>query len=63
MAKSLTTGYTSKVDGYQRTFKSLKQEFRDEAAIVTEIVVHQILAKTDEILLEVKDTSMNIFLI
>jgi hypothetical protein len=63
MAKSLTIGYTSKVDEYQRTLKNLKEDFRGEVAIVTEIVVYQILAKTDEILQEVKDMSMNMFLI
>jgi hypothetical protein len=57
MAKSLTTSYTSKVDGYQQTLKKLKKDFLGEAATVTEITVHQILAKANEISLKIDDTS------
>jgi hypothetical protein len=46
--KSLTTGYAGKVAAYQQAFKKLEKKLHGDAITVTEIVVHQILAKSED---------------
>jgi hypothetical protein len=50
-------GHDSKVTSYLDTFARLKDDFLTESAVVTEITVFQISAKTNELLSEMKEFS------
>jgi hypothetical protein len=55
MIMSPINGYTSKAASYLQTFMNLRNDFLTESAVVTEITVFQISAKTDNILSEIKE--------
>jgi hypothetical protein len=55
MIMSPVNDSSSKAALYSDTFTKLQQDFLTESAIVTEITVFQILAKSDELVSEMKE--------